>query len=46
VYQSRLEAARALNEAVENALADQIAIFREKRMAENLYTAGRKEVLD
>ena len=46
VYQSRLEAARALNEAVENALVDQIAIFREKRMAENLYTVGRKEVLD
>jgi Kef-type K+ transport system membrane component KefB len=46
VYQSRLEAARALGEAVENALVDQIAVFREKRMAQNLYTVDRKEVLD
>lgn len=46
VYQSRLEAARGLGEAVEHALSDQIEVFREKRAAMNLYTAARKEVLD
>jgi Kef-type K+ transport system membrane component KefB len=46
VYQSRLEAARGLGEAVEQALQDQIEIFREKRAAMNLYSAERKEVLD
>lgn len=46
VYQSRLEAARGLGEAVEQALTDQISVFREKRATMNLYTADRKEVLD
>lgn len=46
VYQSRLEAARGLGEAVEQALVDQIEVFREKQAAMNFYTADRKEVLD
>jgi len=46
VYQSRLEAARALSEAVDEALSDQIAVFRDKRMSVNMYTPERKEVLD
>ena len=46
VYQSRLEAARALGEAVEAALKAEIGVFRDQHMALNRASAGRREVLD
>lgn len=46
VYQSRLEAARALSEAVDAALGARIADFRDQRMALNRYSPDRREVLD
>ncbi|MEJ8566913.1 cation:proton antiporter [Elongatibacter sediminis] len=46
VYQSRLEAARALNEAIDEALAGRIDVFREKRTQINLSSEDRREVLD
>jgi voltage-gated potassium channel Kch len=46
VYQSRLEAARALGEAIDAALNDRIAAFRETRMQINRYSQDRREVLD
>lgn len=46
VYQSRLEAARALNDAVDEALNHRIESFREHRMQLNRYSPERTEVLD
>ncbi len=45
VYLSRFEAARALDEAVHEALNDRIDVYREKSSQQNWYSEDRREVL-
>jgi voltage-gated potassium channel Kch len=45
VYLSRFEAARALDEAVHEALNDRIEVYREKSAQKHYYSEDRREVL-